>query len=834
MAVSQPSGAIPVSLESATTHLQMPVQGMHCTGCAHSIEITLKQTEGVAEVSVSYPLARADLSFHPSRISLQQIHEAVADLGFSVPADTTKFGIQGMTCTGCSDGIQQRLSRMPGVVSAAVSLPQEEAVVTYLPGVVTPAELQTQITELGYQPVVARPDAGTAQPGQTHPPRDWRKAKLITALACSISIFTLNMILPRVWAVPVPLQEWLGLGLSAILQIWVGAEFHQRAWKSLRSGLWGMDMLVSLGSNVAFLTGLCVLLLRLDRALFPLFFESAAFIITFIYLGRYLEARTRRQTGDAIRSLMSLQPATAHLVHGGDVTEVPLAEVHVNDTLWVRAGDTVPVDGTVVTGESAVDESLLTGESIPVYKQTGDEVWGGTSNLEGAFQMTAQAVGQATAAARIASTVESALLSRAPVQSLADKVSGIFVPIILALAAVTALVWGLWGAVHFFPEASVLSISLLFATSVLLISCPCALGLATPTAMIAGTAMAARQGILIKNAAALQELAAVDVLVFDKTGTVTAGQPQVQETVVSPDGGPSPQEMLRVAASALQGSAHPIGRAIMLAATTQGLSLENAAEFQSQTGKGVQAQVGGRAVLVGSPAFLQEQGLDLEAWQSQLNRHQSKGQNITFVASDQIVWGYFAIADTLKEDAAEFVQSARAGGISLHMLSGDNHTAAQAVALELGLDPALEVTSQMLPEEKARAVAALQAEDQKVCMVGDGVNDAPALAQADVGMAMAAGHNLALETADVGILSQNLQRIPLSLALGQRVMRIVKQNLFWAFFYNVAAIPLAAGLFVPLWGPAARLSPAVAAGAMALSSLFVIHNSLRIYRSRKI
>ena len=815
-----------------TTPLQLPVKGMHCTGCAHSIEVTLAHTEGVTEVSVSYPLARADLSYDSSQISLEQIHDVVADLGYSIPAETTRFGIQGMTCTGCSDGIQKNLSQMAGVVSADVSLAREEAVVAYLPHTASLEDFQSKVTELGYQPVLVDSASEEPQLEQTDRLRDWRKIKLITAIACSASIFCLNMILPLVWSVPAALQEWAGLGLAAVLQVWVGAEFHQRAWKSLRSGLWGMDILVSLGSNAAFLTGLGVLLLNLNRNMFPLFFESAAFIITFIFLGRYLEARTRRNTRDAIRGLMSLQPATAWRVQDEEVTEVPLEAVQVGDTVLVRAGDTIPVDGIVATGESAVDESVLTGESIPVDKMAGDDVWGGTSNLAGSFQMTAQAVGQETAAARIASTVERALLSRAPVQSLADKVAGVFVPVILVLAAATAILWAFWGASRFYPEVSVLSISLLFATSVLLISCPCALGLATPTAMIAGTAVAARRGILVKSAAALQKLAAIDVLVFDKTGTVTVGQPQVQEIVVHPDGKLSAQQMLGVAASALQGSAHPIGLSILQEAKDQGLSLENADEFLSKTGKGIQARVAGREVLVGSPSFLQEEGLDLKDWQIQLNTSQNQGRNVTFVACDQNVWGYFAIADALKEDAPEFVQSARAAGISLHMLTGDSPAAAQAVAQELGLDITTEVTSQMLPEDKADAVATLQSRDLRVCMVGDGVNDAPALAQADVGMAMATGHNLALETADVGILSQDLQRIPQSLALGQRVIRLVKQNLFWAFFYNVAAIPLAAGLFVPLWGPAVKLNPAVAAGAMALSSLFVVYNSLRIYRTR--
>lgn len=815
---------------SRTTQLPIPVLGLGSEASAESLENLLMEQEGVIDAMVSTEKGRAILSFDPDRVLLARIRSQVEDLGYEVPAEFVRFGVEGMTCTGCSDGIQRALSRMHGVVSADVSLAREEATVKYLEGTTRLEEFESRVKGLGYRAVPL--DADAAETAEA-PPADRSRAKLITAVACTSVIFLLNMVLPLVLPVPVMLQEWAGLVLAGLVHLWVGSEFHQRAWKSALSGMLGMDVLISLGSNVAYLTGAAVLLLNLDRALFPLFFEAASFIITFVYLGRYLETRTRRRTKEAIRELMTLQPPTARVVSGESSREVPLAEVREGDMLLVRAGDTIPVDGVVSRGASSVNESMLTGESMPIAKEPGDRVWAGTSNLESSFQMSAQAEGADSFVAQISRMVEQSLISRAPVQSLADKISSVFVPAVLGLAAITAVIWGFWGAPGLFPDESPVRISLLFASSVLLISCPCALGLATPTAMIAGTAVAARRGILVKHAAALQQLAGVDALAFDKTGTVTTNRPAVRNIVVDPDCGVTANELLALAASAAEGSAHPMSHAIRDEAARRHTQTEPTEEFLSIAGKGMQARVGGRFTVTGSTSLMEDRGLDLDPWASHLQIARDRGRNLTFTAVDGRICGFFSIEDTLKSQAPDFVKAARAAGVSLHMLSGDSRPAATAISLKLGLDPEREMSCELLPPDKEDRVSKLRAGGQTVCMVGDGINDALALAAADVGVAVSTGHNLALEVADVGLLSHDLRRIPEALGLGRRVMRIVKQNLFWAFFYNVAAIPLAAGLFVPLWGPTVKLSPPVAAVAMTLSSILVVQNSLRLYRSRQ-
>lgn len=836
--IRQDSDRISSDNSQEQAHILLPVQGMHCTGCAQSIEMALHRVSGISEIMVSHPLSQADIAYDPGQVSLGQIDRIIGDLGFSVPSEKISLAVTGMTCTGCAEAVQTALQETDGVLSAQVSFALAQADLEYVAGHVTMDELRSRVARLGYElspskaDVPRSADTSEVQVQPAPSPQPELRAKLITAFICTGFIFILNMILPLFWQMPGPLHDWTVLGLTTAVQFWVGSEFHRRAWRSLRTGMPGMDTLVSMGSNVAYFTGLATLVLNLDRALFPLFFESAAFIITFVFLGRFLEVRARRQTGDAIQSLMSLQPAMAHVERAEGIVALPLAQVQLQDILVVRAGDTVPVDGTLLDGKSTVDESLLSGESIPVWKQAGDQVWGGTLNQEGTFRFVAEAVGSDTAAARIADTVRTALLSKAPVQSLADRVARVFVPIVISLAAVTGLLWGLLGAQAFYPQASPLGISLMFASAVLLISCPCALGLATPTAMIAGTMLAARRGILVKDASTLQRLADVDTLIFDKTGTVTEGQPRVQEIVLHPDCADSPDDLLALAAGALQGSAHPVSQAIQTAAAEKELAVPSADGFHSHTGLGVEAQVAGAAIRVGSPDFMQVQGLALEAWQDHLRPDRIQGRNITFLARNDQVLGFFAIADTLRPEATQFVQDLRTAGIGVHMLSGDSTAAAEAAAVQMGLVPNTEIGSRMKPEDKARVVTDLQKNGHSVCMVGDGVNDAPALARADVSMAMTSGHNLALETADVGILNPDLTRIPESLRMGQRILRVVRQNLFWAFFYNVAAIPLATGLFVPFLGPSFKLNPAVAAGAMALSSIFVVQNSLRIRRFR--
>ena len=634
------------------------------------------------------------------------------------------------------------------------------------------------------------------------------------------------MLLPGVQWLPAAAREWIGAVLASVVVLAVGREFHVRAVQSLVRGFPGMDLLVSLGSLVAWGTSLATLILGLDRALFPLFFESAAFIITFIYLGRYLEAGARRQTGEAIAALMTLQPTQAVVERNGRQQTLPLAELVVGDTVLARAGDTIPVDGTVLDGSSAVDESMLTGESLPVPKNTGDEVWSGTSNLDGSLRFRADAVGSETEAARIAATVRQALMSQAPVQSLADRIARVFVPVIVVLATVCGLLWGFWGAAQYYPDLAPASVSLIFASAVLLISCPCALGLATPTAMIAGTSLGARRGILVKDTATLQRLSTIDTVLLDKTGTVTDGELQLEKLVPSPQAALDPERILSLAAAVLEGSAHPVARAIAADAERRELPMPQASGFRSMTGLGVEGTVEGSTILVGSQALMDQHGLSTTAFGDLLTEAEAIPASITFVAIEGQVEAFAKTTDSLRREAAGTVAALRASGLEIRMLSGDNDRAAKAAAAALGLDPDREVRSHLRPENKLTVVTEFQEAGHQVAMVGDGVNDAPALARADVGMAVAAGHNLALQTADVGILNNRLGRIPEALRLGRRTMRVVRQNLFWAFAYNVAAIPLAAGVFVPWWG--LKLEPQFAAAIMAVSSIFVVRNSLRI------
>ncbi|MYD90202.1 MAG: heavy metal translocating P-type ATPase [Caldilineaceae bacterium SB0662_bin_9] len=815
----------------------LPVEGMHCTGCAQSIQMGLGTVPGVASAAVSYAAGQAEVQFDPRQISLGSLASAVADLGYAVPRAETELAIGGMTCTGCVQAVQQALNGTEGVLEARVSLTPPLATVTYLPHATNPEALATSVDRAGYE--ASRPEPagepaavteGGEQAVKPDPELRARRLQLAIAIACSAAIMLLNMTAmlgPGLlqW-LPVAAREWVGAVLGSIVVLVVGREFHVRAVQSLRRGFPGMDVLVSLGSLVAWGTSLTTLILGLDRTLFPLFFESAAFIITFIYLGRYLEAGARRQTGEAIAALMTLQPTQAVVERSGRQQTLPLAELVVGDTVLVRAGDTVPVDGTVLDGSSSVDESMLTGESLPVPKHTGDEVWSGTSNLDGSLRFRADAVGSETAAARIATTVRQALMSQAPVQSLADRIARVFVPIIVALATVCGLIWGFWGAAQYYPDLAPASVSLIFASAVLLISCPCALGLATPTAMIAGTSLGARRGILVKDAATLQRLSTIDTVLLDKTGTVTEGALQLEKLVPSPQAALDPDRILSLAAAVLEGSAHPVARAIAAEAEQRELPMPPASGFHSMAGLGVEGTVEGSAVLIGSQELMDQHGLSTAEFGTLLSEAEAGPASITFVAVANRVEAFAVVADSLRREAADTVTALRARGLEIRMLSGDHDRAAAAAATALGLDPSREVRSRLRPEDKLSIVTEFQAAGHQVAMAGDGVNDAPALARADVGLAMVSGHNLALQTADVGILNNQISRIPEALRLGQRTMRVVRQNLFWAFAYNVAAIPLAAGLFVPWLG--LKLEPQFAAAIMAVSSIIVVRNSLRI------
>jgi Cu+-exporting ATPase len=621
-----------------------------------------------------------------------------------------------------------------------------------------------------------------------------------------------------------------------------------------------MDTLVSLGSLAAFSYSVVVLVLGLDA---HLYFESAAVIITLIMVGKYLEARAKTQTGDAIRKLLNLQAKTARVVRGsvGDrpeqEVELPIDQVEVNDVVIVRPGEKVPVDGVVLSGQSAVDESMVTGESLPVDKGPGDEVIGATLNKSGSFRLRATKVGRDSALAQIVRMVQEAQGSKAPIQRLVDRVAAVFVPAVLILAVVVFLAWYFIGGVGF-------TTAMLFAVSVLLISCPCALGLATPTAVMAGAGVGAENGILVKDAQALETAAHLHTVVLDKTGTITEGRPRVTD-IVNDEGGMMnaesglrtldssfiipPSSFLRLAASAESVSEHPLGQAIVEAAKAQGLALSEPQAFQAVAGGGIIAAVDGHEVMVGTTRLLVERGVALNGWEQQVVRLQGEAKTAMLVAIDGVAAGVIAVADTVKPTSRAAIDQLHAQGVRVVMLTGDNRRTAEAIAQQVGVDAVL---AEVLPGEKADEVKRLQVaggtlqvagvqadhpvtqspNPSVIAMVGDGINDAPALAQADIGMAIGTGTDVAIEAADVVLMRGDLRSVPQAIKLSKATMRGIKQNLFWAFFYNVLAIPIAAGILVPLLGPEYQLNPMIAAGAMAFSSIFVVSNSLRLRRMK--
>ncbi len=828
----------------ATTELSLPISGMTCASCVSHVEKALKELPGVSGVVVNLATNKANVTYDPQQVGIARFQQAVTDVGYAVSTAELTLDVRGMTCGSCVAHVEGALEELPGVQDAVVNLGLGTARVQYIPGVVTTSQMKRAVHDVGYE-ASERSAAADAvdrerQVREEELKRQGRNLLIAGTIGIVVMIGTFyDMLGPFKAIVPVWLSyKWVIGLLTTPLIFGPGRQFFVNSWRGLRHGVTDMNLLYATGIGAAY--GIAVI-----NTLFPdagfggegaTFFESAALLTAFIVLGRWLEALTRGRTSEAIRKLMKLQPKMARVIRNGQEEEIPADEVEVGDLITMRPGESIPVDGVVKEGYSAVDEAMLTGESLPVEKRKGDAVIGGTLNKTGAFRFEATRVGKDTALAQIVKLVEDAQASKAPIQKLADWVAGHFILGVHLLAIVVFVGWFFVGYQLFFdPNSSfilspyklgdigVFGFSLLLSVTVLVISCPCAVGLATPSAMMAGTGKAAEYGVLFKGAEAIENASKLQTIVFDKTGTLTEGEPSVTDVIVT-NGGDA-NHLLWLAAVAEKNSEHPLGEAIVRGAEGRSLALLDAVSFNSIPGHGVEAQVKDLNVLVGNRKLMSERGVDFSMLLAQAERLEGDGKTVMFVAVDGQPGGLIAVADTLKTYSVDAIQRLHKLGLETVMITGDNRRTAEAIARQVGID---RVLAEVLPQDKAAEVKKLQAQGKKVAMVGDGVNDAPALAQADVGIAIGSGTDVAKETGDVILIKDDLRDVIVTLEIARATMRKVKQNLFWAFVYNTLGIPLGAGLFYPFLRVV--VSPELAGAFMAISSVSVTLNTLLLKR----
>ena len=854
----------------AESRATLALEGMTCASCAMRIEKGLKKLPGVKDANVNFATEQATVTYDPAQTGPEQMVQKVDAVGYKaiplvMPApkltpvepeteSQVTLDLEGMTCASCAMPIEKGLKKVPGVKDASVNFATEQATVTYDPTQTNLEQMVQKVEVVGYKafPQVSLPqklvqgETASEISGTTEIPvvgisqedeQSRRKQAeirhkrnlLILGIVLTVPVVILSMFFLNRF----PGENYLLLVLTTPIWAIVGWEFHRGALKTLRHGSANMDTLISVGSTAAYV--MSVVATFFPHVVGPVtFYDTTALIVTLIFLGKYLEARAKGQTNEAIKKLIGLQAHTAHVLRAGKEVEVPIEQVQVGDELIVRPGEKIPVDGTVLAGSSSVDESMITGESIPVEKVEGDPLIGATINQRGLLHLRATKVGADTVLASIIRLVEQAQGSKAPIQRLADTISGIFVPVVLVIASLTFIGWAVVGnitsastnAATMAASGNPWIIAIIAAVAVLVVACPCALGLATPTAIMVGTGKGAEQGILIKGGESLERIQAVRAILLDKTGTITKGKPELTDMVTVP--GVSEHDLLRLVAGAEQGSEHPLAAAIIEGAKARGLSLGAAPQrFTALAGRGLEATVDGHEVLVGTRRLLAERSIASDALVAQLEALEQQGKTVMLVALDGACAGLVAVADTVKVGSREAMQQLHAQGLSVWMITGDNRRTAQAIAAQVGIPPE-HVLAEVLPEDKANQVKQLQEQGLVVAFAGDGINDAPALVQADAGIAMGTGTDIAMEASDITLVKGNLKSVATALALSQATLRTIKQNLFRAFAYNVILIPTA--ILSPLIPLLRENAPIFEASAMALSSVTVVSNSLRLRR----
>ena len=802
------------------------IVGMHCASCAVNIEKKLAMLDGVKQARVNYASEKVFLEYDPEETDINGIKKAIEGMGYKAATMKLILPIKGMHCASCVARAEKALDDVPGVISAGVNLASEKATIEYIEGTGL-VDLKKAVKDAGFETGSGTESLEDVTIAANREIRGLRN-RFILAAVLGVIIMVLSFFPSFVG------KPYLMWALATPVQFWAGLRFYRGTWGALKQKTTDMNTLIAVGTSAAYFYSVVAVLFPgvfISGVIEPnLYFDTSAMIIALILLGRFLEARAKGQTSQAIKKLIGLKPKTALVVRNGIEEEIAVDDVQVGDIILVKAGGRIPVDGIIRQGYSTVDESMITGESIPVEKNVGDEVIGASINKTGSFQFEATKVGENTTLAHIIRLVEEAQGSKAPIQRLADVVVSYFVPIVIGIALVTFAIWYTIGP----PPA--LTFAILNFVAVLIIACPCALGLATPTAIIVGTGKGAEYGVLIRSAETLEKAQRINTVLLDKTGTLTRGEPKV--TNIISDASFSSEDILRLAASAEKGSEHPLGEAILKAAKQKKLKLATATRFNVIPGRGIEAQVEGKKLLLGNLRLMKDRGLSLNGMKKEAGRLWARGKTVMFLGVGDRVVGAIALADTIKPKAKEALRKIHDMGIEMVMITGDNRRTAEAIARQLGID---RVLSEVLPEDKAQQVKKLQQGGRVVAMVGDGINDAPALAQSDIGIAIGTGTDVAVETGDITLISGDLNGIATAITLSKRTMRTIKQNLFWAFAYNAALIPVAAGILylafsesgVPLGltfilGDVGFLNPIMAAAAMAASSLTVVSNSLRL------